>query len=951
MKMIGSMKFVILMLYFAECIAFSGKERTSKNNDNGSTIPTIMSWDDQPMPTHRRFLEEKNRRLKARSNNRIFSDGIISNRDHETEETVSNPLETNRRTLDILSSSWWVKLGEGNYAPESRRAHSAALYTVDIRNQGNQSSETNQSQVVDPNVNQASNTSKTEPENGRNMNTIKPSTREYMIITGGFTDRDWKTFPVLAYDMTASVENGEGRWFELTPFEKNDAMCKNETHHYNPNQIYSWENSHPCGPESRIGHISVVRDNYLYVFGGLLYNEVDGVFFMEKIPFMYRMLLIENEFDQRDYENNQNNFTPDPTSLSWERISPNVKEPPPEFIGVGSVSNSFDDLLQMVNRGEVRGGYWETEDKLVIYGGLHVRHYEVNFGHKQQSDETLGDVWAYDFKTNTWEMLSPAWSNDEMPHPGARTSHGGVVVGDELIITGGLREEEMYVWDGTTIWQQLDDVWVFNLKSGIWKERIMLSPIGRSYQSVVGFETNDKAGSVIVAFGGFKSMMDPVDNQMISYVYDDTLISFPPTEEWTQKSIWLVATYGGVQTNMISTRLEHSAVLSKKYGIMLVWGGRYRGTSEISGLWSLNVAGPGSTVKYDIRTEDDEMNDAGFAYVVLIMIMMTSMMFTYMCGVIHRRMEGNAMSMDDLNADPTAGGSVFGRTGLNQDIIDTLPLKTYSEKDSNNENAIQSRNNEESNIDTDSSLNLYETDYDENCCPICLGEYTEGEAIRCLPCNHEFHKECVDNWLANHASCPACRHSLQDLVNLTTVAESVASQIRAATARFTSRRSASENQTEIELSTIAGHQSESSDHGGNDPTLSDTSSGTNAALGPRTIVRLQNIMRLRGMNRILRIPSRDLTTTNSNDSFDEFNGEIGYSSSLELTEELDQDRSSSFDDSELPIAGRPRQMRVNSHRQERRSRRHAVRVRRQNRGRQPTSPLNTPLQPSDNSIV
>jgi hypothetical protein len=66
----------------------------------------------------------------------------------------------------------------------------------------------------------------------------------------------------------------------------------------------------------------------------------------------------------------------------------------------------------------------------------------------------------------------------------------------------------MYVWDGTTIWQQLDDVWVFNLKSGVWKERIMLSPIGRSYQSVVGFEKNDKAGSVIVAFGGFKSMME-----------------------------------------------------------------------------------------------------------------------------------------------------------------------------------------------------------------------------------------------------------------------------------------------------------------------------------------------------------------------------------------------------------------------------------------------------------
>ena len=441
----------------------------------------------------------------------------------------------------------------------------------------------------------------------------------------------------------------------------------------------------------------------------------------------------------------------------------------------------------------------------------------------------------------------------------------------------------------------------------------------------------------------------PVDNQMISYVYDDTLISFPPTEEWTQKSVWFVATYGGLQTNMISTRLEHSAVLSKEYGNMLVWGGRYRGTSEINGLWSLNVAGPDSNVKYDIRTEDDEMADVGFAYVVLITIMMTSMVFTYMCGVIHRRMEGNGMTMDDLNADPTVGGSVFGRNGLNQDIIDTLPVKTYSDKDSKSGTPVQTRSDETSNVESDSNLTSFENDYDDNCCPICLGEYTDGDEIRCLPCNHEFHKECVDNWLANHASCPACRHSLQDLVNLTTVAESVASQIRAATARFTGRRRASESQIEIELSNLPA-QSESSARGHNVSILQGSSSDNSAALGSRTIIRLQNIIRLRGMNRILRIPSRELNG-NSNDSFDEINGDIGYSSSLELTEDLEQDRNSSFEDSDLPIAGHPRQMRIHLHRQERRSRRDVSRVRRQGRARQPASPLNTPLQPSESSIV
>uniref|UniRef100_A0A2P2MX06 RING-type E3 ubiquitin transferase n=1 Tax=Rhizophora mucronata TaxID=61149 RepID=A0A2P2MX06_RHIMU len=46
-------------------------------------------------------------------------------------------------------------------------------------------------------------------------------------------------------------------------------------------------------------------------------------------------------------------------------------------------------------------------------------------------------------------------------------------------------------------------------------------------------------------------------------------------------------------------------------------------------------------------------------------------------------------------------------------------------------------------------------------CPICLGEFVDGEKIRVLPrCNHEFHVACIDTWLLSHSSCPNCRHSL-----------------------------------------------------------------------------------------------------------------------------------------------------------------------------------------------
>ncbi|XP_039053936.1 RING-H2 finger protein ATL73-like [Hibiscus syriacus] len=53
-------------------------------------------------------------------------------------------------------------------------------------------------------------------------------------------------------------------------------------------------------------------------------------------------------------------------------------------------------------------------------------------------------------------------------------------------------------------------------------------------------------------------------------------------------------------------------------------------------------------------------------------------------------------------------------------------------------------------------MNLKATD-----CPICLGEFMDGEKIRVLPkCNHGFHVRCIDTWLLSHSSCPTCRQSL-----------------------------------------------------------------------------------------------------------------------------------------------------------------------------------------------
>ncbi|KAF5206915.1 E3 ubiquitin-protein ligase sis3 [Thalictrum thalictroides] len=45
-------------------------------------------------------------------------------------------------------------------------------------------------------------------------------------------------------------------------------------------------------------------------------------------------------------------------------------------------------------------------------------------------------------------------------------------------------------------------------------------------------------------------------------------------------------------------------------------------------------------------------------------------------------------------------------------------------------------------------------------CPICLEEFVVGNEIRGLPCAHNFHVECIDQWLRLNVKCPRCRCSV-----------------------------------------------------------------------------------------------------------------------------------------------------------------------------------------------
>jgi hypothetical protein len=86
-----------------------------------------------------------------------------------------------------------------------------------------------------------------------------------------------------------------------------------------------------------------------------------------------------------------------------------------------------------------------------------------------------------------------------------------------------------------------------------------------------------------------------------------------------------------------------------------------------------------------------------------------------------------------------------------QEFIDQLPFHWYSSNTATSTNG------------TNSTAAGKEDDKDSleiNKCLICLHTYEHGDCLRTLPCNHMFHRDCIDPWLSTKDACPYCRQSI-----------------------------------------------------------------------------------------------------------------------------------------------------------------------------------------------
>jgi hypothetical protein len=143
---------------------------------------------------------------------------------------------------------------------------------------------------------------------------------------------------------------------------------------------------------------------------------------------------------------------------------------------------------------------YDTEsDRVIFYGGVYGLGFEA---------EGIGDTWAYDYNSNTWEEKS----DGPLRFYGARIIYDSE--SDVMVIFGG--SNWGFSSAGNDVGNTFNETWVFDFNKDIWiNMQPDGSPPGRWYQPMA----YDSKADRVVMWGGTDQNGDPADDGTV-WLYD-----------------------------------------------------------------------------------------------------------------------------------------------------------------------------------------------------------------------------------------------------------------------------------------------------------------------------------------------------------------------------------------------------------------------------------------------
>ena len=143
------------------------------------------------------------------------------------------------------------------------------------------------------------------------------------------------------------------------------------------------------------------------------------------------------------------------------------------------------------------------------------------------------------------------------------------------------------------------------------------------------------------------------------------------------------------------------------------------------------------------------MTGPGFMTVVLVVVMgMLVVVALSVCRKLFTRAmrrRGDGISLvgwDDDRGDPAAPGGARLRGapgGCPRPVVDAIPRVVFGSD----------------------AWDSVKRSVEDASCSVCIDAFECGETVLCLPeCQHAFHEDCIEGWLARNTTCPNCRASL-----------------------------------------------------------------------------------------------------------------------------------------------------------------------------------------------